>query len=483
MEFFLAPIAGWCEPTLVLEFMPGWRSESRCLSSRPSRGSLTFRYNSVMSFPFVPLSENYADGERNFQKFYLENADLHGVSLPEIDLTEADLTSANLQGADLSQAVLRGALLAGANLKGAVLHLANLSDANLSGANLEDADLSDADLSRATLRKANFARANLTGARLVQADASGVLERMQDKAPTIQRVNFSEAVLRDANLSDADLRWSNLQAALLNNAKLMRTDLTGAVAAPLKDAKGQTRVVSFAAADLTLACLRKAQLAGDFRKACLNMTDLRLANVTGDFREADLSDALMLNTIFNGSNFTDSKLTHAYLESCKLTKCIMPNGKTSSWDPNKFTGEPPNPTGKNVLRKQPTYTEFWFETFEELHTLSYPMMCVCCCRPYERYETFTREITPSGVPATYEVKLPYCTACLQHHIRNRNVEQWMKTACSAPGGSYPAARFELKSRGMLGGRYFFVLSFASQEYTISFAAGNQLPLRGSKSSF
>jgi uncharacterized protein YjbI with pentapeptide repeats len=436
-----------------------------------------------MSLPFIPLSEVYANGERNFQKFYLENADLQGVSLPEIDLTEADLTSANLQGADLSQAILCGALLAGANLKGAVLHLANLSGANLRGANLEDADLSDADLSRANLRQAVLTRANLTRARLVQADASGVLERVQDKAPSIQRVNFSEAVLREANLSDANLCWSNLQAALLNNAKLMRTDLTGAVATPLKDTKGQTHVVSFAEADLTMACLRKAQLAGDFRKANLNMTDLRLANVTGDFREADLSDALLLNTIFNGSNFTDSKLTHVYLESCKLNKCLMPNGKASSWDSNKFAGEPPNPTGKNVLRKQPTYTEFWFETFEELRALSYPMMCVCCCRPYERYETINREITTSGIPTTYEVKLPYCTACLQHHIRTRNVEQWMKSICNAPGGNYPAAKFELKSKGMLGGRYFFVLSFASQEYTIGFAAGNQLPMRGSKSSY
>jgi hypothetical protein len=59
----------------------------------------------------------------------------------------------------------------------------------------------------------------------------------------------------------------------------------------------------------------------------------------------------------------------------------------------------------------------------------------------------------------------------------------MKTMCCAPGGSYPAARFEVKSKGMLGGRYFFVLSFASQEYTIGFAAGNQLPMRGSKSSY
>jgi hypothetical protein len=242
-------------------------------------------------------------------------------------------------------------------------------------------------------------------------------------------------------------------------------------------------VASFASADLTLACLRKTQLAADFRKANLNLADLRQAVITGDFREADLSDALVFNTVFNGSNFTGSKLTHTFLESCKLNKCSMPNGKTSTWDLEKFTGSPPNPSGRNVLRKPPVYTEFWFETYEELRALSFPMMCVCCCRIVERYETVSREVSMTGVPATYEVKLPYCTACLQHHIRSRNVEQWMKTACAAPGGSYPAAKFEVKTKGMLGGRYFFVLSFASQEYTIGFAAGNQLPVRGSKSAY
>jgi uncharacterized protein YjbI with pentapeptide repeats len=75
-----------------------------------------------MSLPFVPISDEYANGERNFQKFYLEKADLHGLSLPEIDLSEADLTSANLERINLTRAVLCGALLKG-NLKGAVLSL------------------------------------------------------------------------------------------------------------------------------------------------------------------------------------------------------------------------------------------------------------------------------------------------------------------------------------------------------------------------
>jgi uncharacterized protein YjbI with pentapeptide repeats len=436
-----------------------------------------------MALPFVPLSEEYANGERNFQKFYLENADLHGLHLEDIDLSGSDLRGANLQNANLSKAILIKALLQGANLKGAVLHEANLSDANLSGANLEGADLSESDLSRADLRQGNLSHTNFTRARLAQVNAAGVLERVQDKAPTIQRVSFLGAVLREANLTDADLRWANLQAAVLNGAKLMRTDLSGVVAPPLKDPNGQTRMVSFASADLTLANLRKAQLVGDFRKAELCLADLRLASLMGDFREADLSDALVLSTVFSNVNFTGSTLTHLYLESCKLNKCLMPNGKAPSRNLDKFSGEPPNPSGRNVSRKQPTYTEFWFETYDELNALSFPMMCVCCCRTIERFETITREVTISGIPSTYEVKLPYCTTCLQHHIRTRNVEQWMWSMCSAPGGNLPAAKFEVKSKGMLGSRYFFVLSFASQEYTIGFAAGNQLPMRGSKSSF
>lgn len=436
-----------------------------------------------MALPFIPLSEEYNHGERNFQKFYLENADLHGLSLPGINLTEADLNGANLQGGNLSGAALVRAVLTSANLKGAMLHKTDFSAANLSGADLEGADLTEADLSRANLRQANFRGANLTRARLPQADASFAVQRSADKGTLIQRTSFVEAVFREANLSDADLRGCNLQAAVLTGAKLIRTNLSGAVAAPLKDSRGQSKVVQCTGADLTLASLRKAQVMGDFRKANLAMVDFRDATLMGDFREADLSNALMLNTVLSGSDFTAAKLGGTFLEGCKLNKCLMPNGKAAGWDFEKFMGEPPNPSGRGVTRKQPSYIEYWFETYDEMRALSFPSMCVCCCRTFERYETITRELTISGVPGTFEMKLPYCNACLQHHIRSRSVEQWMKPTCAAQGGNSPAARFEVKSKGILGGNFYFVLSFASMEYVIGFAAGNQLPVKGSKSSF
>lgn len=436
-----------------------------------------------MALPFVPLSEEYEHGERNFQKFYLENADLHELALPEIDLTEADLKKANLQRTDFSSAIMRGAMLSEASFKGAILHRTDFSGANLSGADLEGADLTEADLSRANIRYANFNRANLTRARLIQADACTVIERSQDKGMHAQRTTFVEALLREANLTDADLRGSNLQGAVLNGAKLIRTNLFGIVVPPLKDAQGQVRVLQLSGADMSLASLRKSQLMGDFRKSNLSMVDLRDAVVTGDFREADLSNALMLNTNLSGSNFTGGKLAGVYLEGCKLNKCVMPNGKSAGWDFEKFMGPPPNPSGRGVNRRQPVYTEYWFETYEEMRALSFPSICVCCSTSYERHETITREGTISGITGTYEVKLPYCTACVQHHIRSHNVEQWMKPSCAAQGGNSPAVKFEVKSKGLLGGNYYFVLSFANTEYVIGFAAGNQLPVKGSKSTF
>jgi len=440
-------------------------------------------YNSPMALPFIPLSEEFEQGQRDFQKFYLENADLHGLSLPEINLTEADLNGANLQGANLSGAILVRAVLTSANLKGTTLHKADLTGANLNGADLEGADLSEADLSRANLRQANFRGANLTRARLLQVDASSAVQHSADKGTLAQRTSFVEAVLREANLSDADLRGCNLQAAVLGGSKLIRTNLSGAVAGPLKDSRGQSKVSQWTGADLTLASLRKAQVMGDFRKANLAMVDLRDGTFLGDFREADLSNALMLNTVMTGSDFTSAKLQGTFLEGCKLNKCLMPNGKPAGWDFEKFMGEPPNPSGRGVTRRQPTYIEYWFETYDEMRALSFPSMCVCCCRTFERNETISREVTISGVPGIYEVKLPFCNACLQHHIRSRNIEQWMKATCAAQGGNAPAVKFEVKSKGILGGNFYFVLSFANMEYVIGFAAGNQLPVKGSKSYF
>jgi uncharacterized protein YjbI with pentapeptide repeats len=433
-----------------------------------------------MPLPFIPFKDVYNQGERNFQKFYLQKANLQDLSLREIDLSGADLTGANLQGADLSGSNLKGALLAGANLKQSQLQRADLSEADLTGADLEGANLAGAALSRAVLRRASLNFANLSQARLVEVDGRGVVEASPDHGAVVHRTSFLGAVIRDANLSDADFRWGIFQGADLSGARLLRADLSDIDATCGKMPSGSRNTLLMAGADLTLVSLRKSQIVGDFQTASLSQADLREAAIVGNFQEADLSDALLWNTVLTGSNFTNSTLSGVYLEGSKLNKCLMPNGKPPRWDLEKFSGKPPTPSAKGVIRRKPTYTEFWFEEFEKVQALHWPAMCVCCCRTLDRYERLTCSVAKTGYASSYEIQVPFCTACLQHHIRSRNVENWMKTMCTAQGGDTPAVKFGIKTRGMLAGKQYFVLSFSSMEYTISFAARNQLPVHGNK---
>ncbi|ALF55209.1 low-complexity protein [Nostoc piscinale CENA21] len=91
------------------------------------------------------LLEKYAEGQRDFERAELGDADLQGVNLKGSDLSYADLSTANLQGAnlrgsDLSYCDLSQANLTDADLRGALLMSANLRQANLQGTKLDKAD-------------------------------------------------------------------------------------------------------------------------------------------------------------------------------------------------------------------------------------------------------------------------------------------------------------------------------------------------------
>lgn len=437
-----------------------------------------------MALPFVPITEEYNQGERDFQKFYLENADLHMAVLAGINLEEADLRGADLRQADLSQAKLARADIAKADLSGAKLVGADLSEANLLGANLTGADLSGAVLNKGFLRLANFSGANLSQASLVDVDGRGWIEREENKGTVVRRTSFQRAILREADLSEAYLRLCDFRAADLTRAKMISTDLSSVDAAPLPVPGDKPKVTLLLGADLKQASLRKARFSYcDFRKADLRGADLRQAILGGSFKEADLSQALMFETVFEKCDLTGSNLTGTNLDSCKLDNVRMPDGQSPGRRFEQFTGLPPNPSGRNVLSRIPEYTEFWFETYEELRALSWPGLCVCCGKEYDRHERFSRENIEDGILKVYEVRVPYCTECLQHGVRTHNAKEWMKPTCSAPGGHTPAVKFEVKTRGMLSSKEFFVLFFANPEYIIGFSSGNGLPMKGFKGSW
>jgi uncharacterized protein YjbI with pentapeptide repeats len=91
------------------------------------------------------ILEEYALGNRNFERAELGEANLQGVDLKGADfsyadLSEANLCRANLRGCDLSFADLSQANLEDADLRGALLFSADLRNANLAGTKLEKAD-------------------------------------------------------------------------------------------------------------------------------------------------------------------------------------------------------------------------------------------------------------------------------------------------------------------------------------------------------
>jgi len=169
----------------------------------------------------------------------LREATLAGAHLGSADLRGADLRKADLAGATLGEADLAGAVLEGTDLRGADLAAASLRAAALGEANLQGALLEDADLQDAGLRFANLSEAALEGAHLERADLWGTtLDGAILTGATLTGARIGEASLRGADLTGADLRDVDLGRADLEGARLTGANLRGAAldGARLRDA-------------------------------------------------------------------------------------------------------------------------------------------------------------------------------------------------------------------------------------------------------
>jgi uncharacterized protein YjbI with pentapeptide repeats len=125
------------------------------------------------------LLKRYAAGERDFAGMRISSSMLDGEDLQEIDLNDADLIGVNLTNTNLSGADLSGAKMLCVNLTNANLSYANLRGVDLSGADCTETDLShcnlvDAILTAATFKGANLYRAAIGGnAKLIKTDFTG----------------------------------------------------------------------------------------------------------------------------------------------------------------------------------------------------------------------------------------------------------------------------------------------------------------------
>ena len=140
------------------------------------------------------------------------------LDLSFIDVRYADLPNVNLAGFVLLGAVLDGSNLRGARMMSADLRRVSLKGADLTSADLTGADLTDAiataDLTDAIPRKTTFDDARLENALLIRANLSGA---------TLIRTH-----LEYTDATNADLSNATLNAAHLDHAVLVGTDLKGA---------------------------------------------------------------------------------------------------------------------------------------------------------------------------------------------------------------------------------------------------------------
>lgn len=129
---------------------------------------------------------------------YLREADLKQVWMPEGSLRNVDLLGANLSGADLRRSDFRKANLHGANLSEANLSGANLSGAFLMGVKFKQAHLFKVDLSETFLEEADLSKAYLVEAKFGGANLNNAL---------LLRADLSNTNIEDVlSLKDADLR-------------------------------------------------------------------------------------------------------------------------------------------------------------------------------------------------------------------------------------------------------------------------------------
>jgi uncharacterized protein YjbI with pentapeptide repeats len=175
-------------------------------------------------------------------RFYLSNANLHGVNLEYAHLQSAQLDGTHLSGANLYRADLSSSYINEANLEYTMLNEADLylaqlkktslikasaCKSNFAGAFLDGAVLRDVDLTRANLRKAKLRGAYLVWTRLVHANLSNA---------DLTGADLSEANLMYANLRGADLTNANLTNAIVTQAQLRKAkSISGAVLVGIRD--------------------------------------------------------------------------------------------------------------------------------------------------------------------------------------------------------------------------------------------------------
>ncbi|MBW1773134.1 MAG: pentapeptide repeat-containing protein [Deltaproteobacteria bacterium] len=219
---------------------------------------------------------------------------------------KADLIGAELVNIDLSDTYLRGCDLIKANLHGANLQNANLGRANLFGATLNGANL----------RGVNLRRANLEKARMMETDLDGaILSEANLKSADLAGARMDRVEVLRANLEEA-----NLTGAVMRDADLYKSDLQGAKLIGAHVERTKMKRANLQGADLTEAYLREAEMP----YAELSETEMKKANLENcHMHSVNLRDANLNETSLIGADLTGSILSGVLLDQTNISEWII----------------------------------------------------------------------------------------------------------------------------------------------------------------
>jgi uncharacterized protein YjbI with pentapeptide repeats len=269
-----------------------------------------------------------------------------GELIRELDLSHTDFSGADLSGAIFDQVDFHGSNFAKSTFKESVIVRCNFSGANLSLVNFQltsvhDSCFAGAQLVGAFMRGFQSNEMDLTEAILSEADMrvcalvnptltrtifeKAVMERtVLLEAKDATGVDFSNTPLSFVVLMGTDLRSARIEGTKFGNCVMKKANLSG------RNLSGQSFV---------LTQLMDADLSGcDFTGADLTQTNFQGANLEGaKLDEVKAQNCFMFGASFSrgsarGSNFHQSIMMDGVFEetdfsSSKLTQCIFHKAK------------------------------------------------------------------------------------------------------------------------------------------------------------
>lgn len=270
--------------------------------------------------------------KESFTGEVFDEMDLSGIDFSDCDLKEAsfvggNLSQANFTNTDISKTIFRGANLTQANMCKARAQAADFTQATLNECLAEEVDFSQALFTQAKLQYARLSCSTFENANLAKSSCF----QAQFKETKLDKADFNQAMLTGADFTSASLCDTSFEKVVANDSMwnavkgshtvFREADLTNAdfssVELPFTD---------FSGAKLTNANFSQSKLSNIFMEKVkadqVNLSECELFKLRAS-SGSDFSEAKLMHSTINESNWADANLSNANFTSASLQAATL----------------------------------------------------------------------------------------------------------------------------------------------------------------